>query len=44
MSFLVESCKYMQKFKIWNFWEHPLYEIWEYACKQQLVWEQTDAQ
>ena len=28
MCFLQESYK---KFKFWNFWERPLYEIWEYA-------------
>ena len=26
-----ESYKWGKKIKIWNFWEHPLYEIWEYA-------------
>ena len=26
------GCK---KFKFWNFWEHPFYEIWEYAFKLQ---------
>ena len=33
MCFLQESYKWMEKFKFWNFWECPLYEIWEYASK-----------
>ena len=27
---VINRCK---KFKFWNFWEHPLFEIWEYAFK-----------
>ena len=37
MCFLKKSYKKMQKiqiFKFWNFWERPLYEIWEYVFKQ----------
>ena len=26
-----------QKFKFWNFWEHPLYEIWEYAFNNNIL-------
>ena len=33
MFFLKESYNRCRKFKFWHFWEHPVYEIWEYAFK-----------
>ena len=30
MRFFEENHKQMQKFKIWQIWEHPLYEMSEY--------------
>ena len=29
----------MQKIQILKFWECPLYEIWEYVFKYELVWK-----